>query len=302
MSTRSVNLCLLGGLLLACAAFPTGCGDSGSAQSFPATPRTVFGGDRPVTLQVPSTYDSSHAVPLLVILHGYGASGMIQEQYFGLAPFVESAGILIAAPDGTVDRLGRRFWNATPACCDLFHTGIDDVGYIRGLIADIRQDYNVDARRIFLIGHSNGGFMVHRMACEAAGEIAAIASLAGATFENPDDCKPSTEVNVLEIHGDADETVSYTGGVIAAPYPGAVETVTHWQAYDQCEPGLVTSSMTLDLDSGLPGNETMIQGFGGCARGSDVELWTIHGGHHVPSLTSEFAPTVWQWLQSHPKP
>jgi polyhydroxybutyrate depolymerase len=302
MPTRRNNLYLITGVALVCAALAAGCGDSGSAQSFPATPRTVFGGDRPVTLQVPSTYDPGHAVPLLLILHGYGATGMIQEQYMGLGALVESEGILIAAPDGTVDRVGRRFWNATPACCDLFHTGVDDVGYLRGLIADIRQDYNVDPKRIFLIGHSNGGFMVHRMACDAADDIAAIASLAGATFENPADCKPATEVSVLEIHGDADSLIFYAGGTITAPYPGAVETVSHWQGYDHCAPGLVSAGMNLDLDGSLPGNETMLQGFAGCARGSDVQLWTIHGGGHVPALTSSFAPTVWQFLSEHPKP
>ncbi len=284
-----------------------GCGESdggsgGAAQTFPATPRTVFGGTRPVTIQVPTTYSAARSVPLVVILHGYGADGFFQEDYLGFAALVESEGILIIAPDGTIDATGQRFWNATPACCDFAGTGVDDVGYIRGLIADIRHDYNVDPQRIYLVGHSNGAFMAHRMACEDAHDVAAIVSLAGATFKDATACKPSEPVSVLDIHGDADTDVLYQGGQIgAAAYPSELETMAHWQVYDHCTPGLVTDPMSLDLDFQLPGNETEVQRFNGCARGTDVELWTIHGGAHIPSLSKRFRTYAWQWLSDHPK-
>jgi polyhydroxybutyrate depolymerase len=292
--------------LLALVALVPGCGESSSGsasstQSFPATPRTVFGGDRPVTLQVPTTYDAGHPTPLLVVVHAYGVNGSLQEQYLRLGKLVESEGILIVAPDGTVDASGSHFWNATDACCNFDGSTVDDVGYIRGLIADIRHDYNVDWRRIYLVGHSNGGFMAHRLACDAAQDIAAIVSLAGATFLNAADCRPSEPVNVLDIHGDADTDVLYGGGDIGDPYPGELETMAHWQVYDRCAPGLVPDPTTLNLDILLPGNETTIQRFDGCARGTDVELWTIHGGAHIPTLSADFAPRVWQWLNDHPK-
>ena len=44
---------------------------------------------------------------------------------------------LVAAPDGTVDGSGNRFWNATDACCDFLGKEMDDVGYISELIADM---------------------------------------------------------------------------------------------------------------------------------------------------------------------
>src|SRR5437763_16793158 len=89
----------------------SGCGESvessGGAPSLPATPRTVFGGDRPVTIDVPSTYDPSHPTPLIVVLHGYSANGHVQEQYLRVAPLVEQHGILVIAPDGTRDSSGN---------------------------------------------------------------------------------------------------------------------------------------------------------------------------------------------------
>jgi len=304
MRNRLPGLFLLPLLALAAVA---GCGDSdpGSApgaSSFPATPRTEFGGDRPVAIQVPTSYTADRPTPLLVILHGYGANGFFQEQYLGLAPLVERQGILIVAPDGTPDASGQRFWNATPACCGSGGPSVDDVGYLRGLIADIRHDYNVDRQRIFLVGHSNGAFMAHRLACEAAHEVAAIVSLAGATFADAAACRPSEPVSVLDIHGDADDTILYQGGQIGrSPYPGELDTMMHWQVYDHCAPGLVSDPMPLDLDFRLIGNETNVQRFNDCARATDVELWTIHGGGHIPNISHSFPTDLWQWLSDHPK-
>lgn len=292
---------ILGLVLLAC-----GCGDSdpdlsNTPQTFPEVPRRVFGGERPVTLQVPTTYNSSTPAPLLIILHGFGANGFFQQQYLRFGPLVENQGVLLAAPDGTTSSGGQRFWNATDACCNFGGSTVDDVAYIRGLIADIRTDYNVDRRRIYLFGHSNGGFMAHRFACEAAGEIAAIVSLAGATFADPARCQPTRPVSILNIHGDDDATILYEGGQIGTnPYPSAAETSARWQAYNRCDPRPVADPTTLDVDR-IAGNETTISRYEGCDSSTGVELWTIRGGSHMPNWTQAFPNLVWQWLSTHPK-
>jgi polyhydroxybutyrate depolymerase len=300
-------------MLLTLLALVAGCGESSApvsatAPRFPDTPRSVFGGARPVTIQVPHGYDAGRPTPLLVVLHGYGFNGTIQAQYLRLTPLVETEGFLMVAPDGTVDSTGSRFWNTTDDCCTAACNSVDDIGYIRGLIDEIRHDYNVDPKRIYLVGHSNGAFMAHRLACVAAHDIAAIVSLAGATYADANDCAPSEPVHVLDIHGDADSTIDYGGGTLTiAPdicfaFPGEADTMAHWQTYDRCTPGMVADPMTLNLDNKLAGNETAIQRFEGCARGAAVDLWTIHGGGHIPTLSAEFAPHVWQWLSDHPKP
>jgi polyhydroxybutyrate depolymerase len=62
--------------------------------------------------------------------------------------------------------------------------------------------------------------------------VASIASLAGATFFNPDDCAASSPVHVLEIHGTNDTTISYFGGIIFdALYPSATQTVEQWAIF-----------------------------------------------------------------------
>src|SRR5438552_1413322 len=167
------------------------------------TPDMLVGGDRPVTVHVPASYEPGKPAPLLILLHAYGSTGSGHDRYFPVGAAAAERGFLYAYPDGTTDTSGNRFWSSKDACCDFDRTGVNDVAYLDSLITAIQAVLAVDPKRIDLIGHSSGGFMTYRMACTHADRIAAIASLAGATFANPADCGPSGPVAVLQIHGTA---------------------------------------------------------------------------------------------------
>jgi polyhydroxybutyrate depolymerase len=281
-----------------------GCADddgstAGAGGSTPLP--TTFGGDRPVELIVPSGYDPAEPAPLVILLHGYSAGGALQELLFGLRPLAEQHGALYAYPDGTVDEGGKRFWNATDGCCDFYDTGVDDSGYLRGLVEEIQSAYNVDPRRIAFTGHSNGGFMAYRMACDHSDLVAAIGGLAGAMFDNPADCGALEPVHVLHIHGSADDSVPYEGSTGDRNYPGAVESVEYWAAHNGCNP-TATAGAALDLESGLPGNETTVARYEDCEPGGSAELWTIEGGAHLPAIGAEFRTRLVEFLLDHPKP
>ena len=139
----------------------------------------MVGGDRPVTVHVPVSYSAAKPAPLLIMLHGYGSSGLEHEDYFHLGSAADARGVIYAHPDGTMDSDGAPFWNATDACCDFDGTGVDDSDYLGALVASIKATVNVDPKQVFFIGHSNGGFMSYRMACDHADLVAGIVSLAG---------------------------------------------------------------------------------------------------------------------------
>jgi polyhydroxybutyrate depolymerase len=257
--------------------------------------------DRPFQVFVPTSYDTSKPMPLVLLLHGYSASGAIQEAYFGLQPLAEQRGFLYVHPDGTKDRLGNQFWTATNACCG-FGSTVDDSSYLMSVIHQVERDYNVDRKRIFLIGHSNGGFMSYRMACDHADTIAAIVSMAGATFADTSKCTPSEAVSVLQIHGTSDQTIQYGGGdILGERYPSADATVATWAGYDHCGAAPVASAQMLDIAAQIAGDETTVESFPGCPAGVDVELWTVAGGPHVPALSTTFATNAIDFLLSHPK-
>src|SRR4051812_47387816 len=170
---------------------------------------TMFGGDRPTQLQVPLDFvDDGTLYPLVVVLHGYSASGFVQSAYFGMRP--TPAGTFVLAPDGLTDSSGNEYWNADPACCDFDHSGVDDSTYLGDLIADVAHTWPIDPKAIHLIGHSNGGFMSYRMACDHADLIASIVVLAGAAASDASTCTPSEPVAVLHMHGTLDESVPYS--------------------------------------------------------------------------------------------
>jgi polyhydroxybutyrate depolymerase len=270
---------------------------------------TMFGGDRPVELFVPSSYDPATPIPLVLLLHGYGVSGQVQEWIFKLKPEAEARGFLYAYPNGTEDSDLHNFWNATDACCNFKGSDVDDSAYLEGLIAEIEGKYTVDPKRVFLTGHSNGAFMAHRMACDHADTIAAIAAFAGVLWEDSSKCQPSEPVHVLQIHGTADTTIAYAGGdqlgaggvEIAASYPGAEATVAAWAKLDGCST-TIEAGAPKDLETKLAGSETEVSRYTGCPAGGSAELWKMVGATHVPNLGPAWAPSIVDFLFAHPKP
>ena len=269
-----------------------------------------MGGDRPVTVHVPPSYDPNKPAPLLILLHGYGGEGRDIDTYWAIAQAADEAGYVYAAPDGTRDGNGDRFWNATDACCNFEHANVDDVAYLSGVIAEIQDKLAIDATRIAVAGHSNGGFMSYRMACDRADVVSAIVSLAGATFADRADCMPSEPVSAVQVHGTSDAVVRFDGGDTligsSARYPGAVTTARSWATYDGCGTKPSTLAEKVDVDAVIfdAGGraETSIKEWSGCDAGSAVQLWTIPTGGHGPNLTPAFADAVLRFLGEHPKP
>jgi polyhydroxybutyrate depolymerase len=278
---------------LLCVCLLAACG--GSSESGPRP--TTFGDDRPVDIKVPPGFDDSKDYPLIIGLHGYTSNGFVHATYFGLTKLVSEDKALLLSPDGTLDNGGAQFWNADPVCCDFNNKMPDDVGYIGKLIEDVIETYPVDKSRVFVIGHSNGHFMAYRMACERPDLITAIAGLAGAASSVPASCTPERTVNVLHIHGTADATVPYTGGGLGSG--GAEASVQQWAGHDGCATTL-TAGASFDLEGALAGSETQALA-AGCPSGVAVELWKVEGGSHVPNWGPTFTPTLWQWLDDHPR-
>jgi polyhydroxybutyrate depolymerase len=291
-------------LTLACGSTDNPGPSSATPPAMPARGTgTVELGGRPVTVHVPDSYDPARPVPLVVALHGYTSDANELETYLRLTPESDRRGFVYAYPEGSTEDRGDRFWAATDACCAFSSPEPDDSRYLSELISTIQGSYRIDRARVYLIGHSNGGFMAFRMACDHADQITAIVSLNGASWNDAARCRPSEPVSVLAIHSSTDETVAFGGGVIGgAAYPSAASTVAQWLGYDRCARA-GRDAAALDLVTDLPAAETSVRTYGqGCAGGSTVQAWTINGGTHVPQLGPAFAPAVTDFLLSQAKP
>lgn len=259
---------------------------------------------RPYALHVPPGLDRSKPAQLVVSLHGYGAaSGESHAHALGLDTLADEQGFLLAMPDGTVDSHGSRFWNASDACCDFDHDGVDDVAYIAWLLDDVASKHLVDRNRVFLIGHSNGGFLAHRLACEMAPRLAGAISIAGAAWKDPSRCKPGAPVSILQIQGDADSIIQVGGGrVFDRPgpvYPSTRDTMAMWLEKDGCGAGAQPAPLPIDFDDNVPGVETTPVSYRGCKDGVTVDLWTEAGGSHLPHPSHAGLVALGAWMTAH---
>lgn len=261
-------------------------------------PDEVGPDERRAALITPSAYAPDDGFPLIVVLHGYGATGSLQQRFFRLGERVgERGGYAVLAPDGLEDITDRRYWNATDACCNFANVDVDDVGYLLGLIDEVESKVPIDPDRILFVGHSNGGFMSYRMACDASDRIAGIASLAGAMWYDTTECGATEPVSVLQIHGTADTTIKYDGGQIRdlpPLVPSALESVTYWADLAGCEG--TTEDGPLDYEAFEAGPDTNRRTWTGCQDGHNVGLWTIEDGEHIPTLTEQFDEDLLDWL------
>jgi len=249
------------------------------------------------TLRVPELAPGARA-PLLVLLHGLGSSGQDIEQS-DWSRFASEHGIVLVAPNGPRDSQGRRFWNAGPTCCDFERRGPDHVALLRGLIGHALAAIPIDPARVFVGGHSNGGFMAHRLACEAPDLVRGIVSISGVGPLEAPTCKGAQNLRVLQVHGDADRIVPYAGGHLFSDprlpqSASALDTVRAWAQRLGCSQSPQDQN-SLDLDPALAGSETQISAFSGCTSGR-VELWTVHGGGHSVGFTAPAPELIWNFL------
>ncbi|HSN43462.1 MAG TPA: alpha/beta fold hydrolase [Propionibacteriaceae bacterium] len=272
---------------------PTSASASGDASS----PTSFVVDGRSVLVHVPASAPNPGKRSLLMVLHGYTGNATETLDYFGLPDLADERGFVVAAPQGTLDRDGKTFWNASGACCNFYNAPVDDSAFLSQVIATAVAELGVDPDHVFVVGHSNGGFMALRLACEHADQVAAVASLAGA-MDGGVDCEPSQPVSVLQVHGDADLLIRYAGGEInGRTYTSAAGTVSLWRDAGGC--GLASTSDAMDADALIPGDDLTATTWSDCRDDSSVALWTIAGGSHVPDLTPTFAGALADWFEAH---
>ena len=281
--------------LIALAALLSACGGTVLApDSF------VVGGLRPARVYPPPDHDRTVPSPLLVVLHGYQSSADQVERTFPLATAAEVLGVTVVRPQGAIDSLSRRFWNASEACCNLYHFPVDDLGYLTGLIDEIAEQMAVS--EVMLFGHSNGGFMAYRLACEFPERFAAVVTIAGALDTDPvPACGAGGPARVLHIHGTEDRVIRYGGGSVSdlpiplmpndiPPYSGAEATIGAFAAGAGCGP--LVAGTPFDLDLRIDGPETVPFEASSCLDGRRVALWRMVESGHEPRPGSGFAARV----------
>ena len=260
-----------------------------------------------VPVYLPDDYDSKVPSPLVIFLHGWAPISPVW--YDILVPIQDDAsnhGYIFAKPAGSTDPLGDYYWNATDACCDMFNENPEHVSYLLALVDSIKENYNVDPQRIHLIGQSNGGFMCHRMACEAPEIFASVVSLCGAMWNEEANCEPTEPIHVLQIHGTLDPIILWLGGWLPPkfyPYPNVNTTVEFWATHNGCSTD-ATDAGTFNFDDFVWFDETTRWVYDQCDEPSagSTELWEVFLGSHFPVISTKGIEMIFNYLDTHTKP
>lgn len=258
---------------------------------------------RPAKLIVPRGYDGT-PYPLIVLMHGVGSNSDEMEVFLPIALEVDARGFFLLIPNGTEAPDGTRFWDATEQCCNSFTGPVDDVAYITGLIDEAGARFNVDPRRVYATGHSNGGFMSYRLACDAAERFAAVAPLAGMEPRDPAQCTPSEAVSILHAHGTQDRIIPYDGLVDGERvFPSVEETLQRWASRAGCTRSSFTEVGSGDLSEDVPGEETDIFEYtAGCRAGIEIRLWRMNRENHFPAFNANYIDRLLDFLLVQTKP
>jgi polyhydroxybutyrate depolymerase len=219
--------------------------------------------------------------PVVLALHGGATDGEMMARYSGLNEKAAKAGFIVVYPDGS-GRLPRVLtWNSGACCGYAQALGIDDIGFLREVIAFVLKTCNGDPARVYATGISNGAMMAYRMAVEAPDLIAAVAAVAGTLDIDPALVK--TPKPVLHFHGTEDEFVPWNGGKGPKTSPGnehrsVPETIATWVRVDGAGPQPETVTLP---DKAKDGTVVIRHRYAPKPGGSEVVLYEIRGGGHT---------------------
>lgn len=260
--------------------------------------------------------------PLVVALHGGGVDADSMDQLTHLMDEAQAEQFIYLRPEGYTDLLFQT-WNAGACCGRAAGQQVDHVGMIDALLDTVASEVQVDSRRIFVTGHSNGGMMAYRLACELSDRIAAIAVNAAYLMDTDlsmlvaprqvFSCQPSRPVPVLHMHGLADTCAPFAGGRSLGPQGGIRPPVQ-----DSINTFVANNRCNSTPHQRYANEDALCIVYDGCEDNADVELCVITSAGHVWPGSADLGAEgichgnttdaldanskLWAFFQAHPMP
>ncbi|WP_165232875.1 extracellular catalytic domain type 1 short-chain-length polyhydroxyalkanoate depolymerase [Aquisphaera insulae] len=270
---------------------------------------TVGGSRRSYIVHVPPGYDASRPTPVVLVYHSAMMNAAIMAGYCGMGRKADEAGFLLVYPNGTGTTSLLRYWDSG----GVRGQRSDDVGYTSALLDDLATRANVDPKRVYAAGMSNGAMMCYRLAAELSHRIAAIATVAGTMAI--DECHPRRPVPVIHFHGTRDSIVPTKGAdpklIGPTRFLSLEATMDAWLRADGCPP--IAAEATLPDADTEDGTRVRRRTFGPGKDDSEIVLYLIeNGGHTWPGsdvrnkllglTTRDISANdlIWEFFRKHP--
>lgn len=284
------------------------CLGNDAALAADSQPYSLSDGRQPRSYRVyrPLALNRQAPAPLVIVLHGGFGSGIQAERAYHWDDNADEQGFVVAYPDGL-----HHSWNAGGACCGPAQKdNVDDIAFLNRLIDALIRVENIDPKRIYLSGMSNGAAMAYRYGCEGGFALAAIGSVSGSLA---DACPHPHPVSVIEIHGFDDQKIPFKGGVGSqsiskVPWVGVEKTLSVYSAAAACPA------------PALRQEDAMVKTLAHCPKGIDIALIALKGAGHQwpgsrqrrpfwerigkidpPSDTLDATNALWDFFKDHRK-
>jgi polyhydroxybutyrate depolymerase len=282
-----------------------GSSGSGGAWQCPATVTTAPG-ENTVTITVdgtartfiqhlPPMYTGKTPMPVVIDFHGRGGSASSWKSATGWDSLADQQGFIMIWPDGVGNT-----WNAGRCCGGT----VDDVAFVREIIATLKKDVCIDPKRVYATGCSAGGGMTYKVGCDAADLIAAVAPVDFDCAYSSDNtgntpscggCKPARPISEIQFRGTADAMALYDGGIRSGGtnyHAGALKNFAEWGQINQC--------------TGTPAamaDHPACEEYPSCGGDADTILCTVQNGSHCGSYQSfGIVNIAWEMFQKHALP
>ncbi|MFT4594470.1 MAG: polyhydroxybutyrate depolymerase [Bacteroidia bacterium] len=218
--------------------------------------------------------------PLVFVCHGFGGSAQGIMNYSEFNSLADEFGFAVCYPQGSEDSDGDTFWNVGYA----FHPTetVNDVAYLQNLNTHLQGVYSLDASKVFCTGMSNGGDLCYMLACEASETFRAVAPISGMVLQDiMDDCNPSDEVSILEIHGTNDNVTRYNGDPNNNDGWGAYPSMALTMSFYNNLFGLaLQNSGNFPNTNTNDGSTVSYEKYGANQSCTEVWLYTVNNGGH----------------------
>ncbi|MEO0079942.1 MAG: PHB depolymerase family esterase [candidate division WOR-3 bacterium] len=242
---------------------------------------TFEGRKRTFLVHIPPQTAGLKNLPLVIVLHGGGGNGRAVARLTGFSALADEKGFIVVYPDAV-----NGHWNDGRQVRQFRsqRENVDDVGFIAALIDSLAKRLKVDPKRVYATGISNGAIMCHRLGCELASRLAAIAPVAGAIAEPLNGrCQPARPVSVVAINGTEDRFVPYEGGGVGllakrGRVVSVAQTIEFWVRANGCSTRPIVNVRDIERADGMRIRQ---ERYLGGREGSEVMLFTIEGGGHT---------------------
>lgn len=231
----------------------------------------VGGRRREYRLHLPSGYNGTRRLPLVLAFHGSSASASVIERETSLDDIADSLGFIVVYPEGL-----HRGWNTEECCRYSFMQHVNETAFVSAMLDHLESGGAVDPARVFATGYSDGGTLSFLLACNLPTRITAIAAVSATLFDPLPACDISRPVSVLIIHGTGDTHIPYRGqrgakADVRARHQmlSAPEVAQFWVERDGCGATPRTTR-----------TGRVVRSEYNCPHSASVLFYTIEGGEH----------------------